>query len=209
LNVMQFVPISYQPDPSPSDSSLDSSHNSREQQTSTSIRRSKLPLSPKSSIRSRRQSQICGVPLLETQLIPSLRDTIDRMTRLPTRVVSAAVPPTPPPRERSCDSLNKSNSSAASKPLSPTFQCNSSFSPNDHGPTQNVETVVLQPKSAPLNLKSALRSPKTPKTVASPSQGSPALRSVKSILCKKVKSPPCSKNQGISSKVRFWFLVST
>ncbi|KIL55619.1 hypothetical protein M378DRAFT_90630 [Amanita muscaria Koide BX008] len=195
MQYQDFVPISYQPDASPSDSSLDSEKNVRESKNASS-RRSKLPLSPKSNIRSRRQSEICGVPFLETQLIPSLRDTIDRMTRSPSRIA------TPSSRETLCDP-KKADSFVASESRSPSFQCNTPLPPSDSsGPS--METLGSPARLAPKALKSVLRSPKTPKTpktVASPpAHGSPALRSVKSMLSRKLKTPPSSKNQGISSK---------
>ena len=43
-------------------------------------------ISPRNSQREKRQSTLSGLPNIETQLLPSLRDTIDRMTRPPSRL---------------------------------------------------------------------------------------------------------------------------
>lgn len=200
MQYQDFVPVSYQPDSSASDLSLDARKRPKERHNASPMR-SKLPLSPKSTIGTKHKSQICGVPLLETQLIPSLRDTVDRMTRPPTRVATSTPSPGPPAQEhRKEDSLNTNL-------RSPNFQSNSPLPPNT-GSVHNVEMTVSHSRLAPKTLKSVLRSPKTPKAAATaaspPSQSSPALRSMRSILGKKLKTPPpaSSKTQGISSKVR-------
>ncbi|KAK2459452.1 hypothetical protein APHAL10511_008529 [Amanita phalloides] len=167
MQYQDFVPISYLPD-------FD------QRAKHASPMRSKLP----STIR---QSQICGVPLLETQLIPSLHDTIDRMTRPPTGV---AIPTSARP---SYDAKKNSGNTPSS------FQSNSPLPPST--PTHDIETTASRSRLAPKTLKSVLRSPKTPVVAtASPSQNS--LRSMKSILSKKLKMPPptSSKSRGISSK---------
>lgn len=162
--------------------------------------RSKLPLSPKSTIATQRQSQICGVPLLETQLIPSLRDTINRMTR-PPNVATSSYSPGPSGRD------DKKEDSLKTNLRTPNFQSNSPLPPNTMS-VKNAEMTESHSRLAAKTLKSVLRSPKTPKTpaaaaVSSPSQNSPALRSMRSILGKKLKTPPpaSSKPRGISSKV--------
>ncbi|KAF8623275.1 hypothetical protein AX17_007481 [Amanita inopinata Kibby_2008] len=205
MHFQDFVPVSYQPDTSASDSSLDISRSIKERQNVNPMR-SKLPLSPKSSIRSRRQSQIQGVPLLETQLIPSLRDTIDRMTRPPSRVAST---PTLGPPARDSPHDPKNSDPAADTYRSPNFQSNSPL-PSSNGPVHAVELNASRSKLTPKTkiLKSVLRSPKSPSSIRTPSQDTHSPLSVKSILGKKLKSPQIQgsgspKNRGISSK-DFW-----
>ncbi|KAJ7119637.1 hypothetical protein C8R44DRAFT_878049 [Mycena epipterygia] len=60
-----------------------------------SIHSGKTGASPNaSSARSKRESHMTNLPLVEAQLLPSLRDTIDRMTRAPSRIFA---PPSSPP----------------------------------------------------------------------------------------------------------------
>lgn len=113
-----------------------------------------------------RESQILNLPLVESQLLPSLRDTIDRMTRLPSR---------PDPKSPSL------TATPASMPAGP-----SSPRPADH---KSRSKLPMKPA-----LKSALKPP-TPRLL-SPSPrneppppairpGVPSLRSVRSLLKRK------------------------
>ena len=198
MQYQDFVPMSYQPDFSASDLSLETGKRSKERHNGSPMR-SKLPLSPKSTIATKHQSQICGVPLLETQLIPSLRDTINRMTR-PPNVATSSCSPGPSARDEPKEDSLKTNL------RTPNFQSGSPLPPNTIS-AQNVEITESHSRLAAKTLKSVLRSPKTPKTPATavlpPTQNSPALRSMRSILGKKLKTPPpaSSKPRGISSKV--------
>ncbi|KAF8870310.1 hypothetical protein CPB85DRAFT_751440 [Mucidula mucida] len=51
--------------------------------------------------RNKRESQLVNLPMVETQLLPSLRDTIDRMTRPPSRVSPSTLRVTQPRLEQS------------------------------------------------------------------------------------------------------------
>ncbi|KAJ7117886.1 hypothetical protein C8R43DRAFT_1112682 [Mycena crocata] len=98
----------------------------------------------------KRESHMTNLPLVEAQLLPSLRDTIDRMTRPPSRMF----PPSSPPAN-DANVYEPSPESAASRtrqrstPTQRSIDSTNSFSPPP-------------PPSTPKPLKSALRPP-TPK----------------------------------------------
>jgi hypothetical protein len=78
-----FMPISQH---SPETSSPDSSSEYKlPKDTRFSFIAEARIISPRSSQREKRQSTLAGLPNIEAQLLPSLRDTIDRMTRSPSR----------------------------------------------------------------------------------------------------------------------------
>jgi hypothetical protein len=186
-NYNSFMPISY---PTALEISSDSSFEFR---ASSSRHGNKSSSSRGSSIRSKRQSQMAGLPLLEAQLLPSLRDTIDRMTRSP---VSAASSPSPvgvtrPDNPAHSNNVRSTRSSSLSSdpPASTTSQSDTSTTPTsshlsfaytrstpdpisfniNSSPMAPVENLTprskLPSKSA---LKSALRPP-TPKLFSTPS----------------------------------------
>ncbi|PFH49625.1 hypothetical protein AMATHDRAFT_4710 [Amanita thiersii Skay4041] len=194
MSYQPFVPVSCHLEQS-NTTTLEFGDGVKERSTS----RSKLPLASKSNFRTKRQSQILGVPLLETQLIPSLRDTIDRMTRPPPRVASSFSSSAPPELPNNYNIPLIPPCSPAMQPISP-LSC-------DKKSGQSVEMTISNSKLAPKKLKSALRSPKCPSPSVTSPQDSPSLRSVKSILMKKPKTPTCetpptpksTKSKGISS----------
>ena len=170
-------------------------------------------ISPRNSQREKRQSTLTGLPNIETQLLPSLRDTIDRMTRPPSR---------PPPSQP-----NQTDASAhRGRPPDPAdvVSVHDPRQMRSHHPTTEVDWMTDAPEitlsshsndTPPLvastpklkapsysALKSSLRTP-TPKLpppdnaithtpVQHASGGS--LRSVKSFLGRKISftTPPSS-----------------
>ncbi|KAH7914933.1 hypothetical protein BJ138DRAFT_1078560 [Hygrophoropsis aurantiaca] len=93
--------------------------------SNSSHRASRVPRSHKSSghLRDKRKSQAEDLGLLEAQLLPSLRDTIDRMTRPPSRVdlsISSDVYcPALLERSPSCSSSSITSSTRAKTPINP------------------------------------------------------------------------------------------
>ncbi len=108
----------------------------------------------------RRESQMMNLPMVETQLLPSLRDTIDRMTRPPSRAASSHT--TPSPAQLSVKSFHVERtlspsmapSSPRSRPVTPQPPCPS---PMEEPMTPKAKQGAPKPV-----LKSALRAP-TPK----------------------------------------------
>ncbi|KAF7361401.1 DH domain-containing protein [Mycena sanguinolenta] len=90
---------------------------------------------------SKRESHMTNLPFVEAQLLPSLRDTIDRMTRPPSRPF---VPPSPP------------------EPDVDTSEPSPEYIPAAQVPDDPASCFTEAPSSTPKPLKSALRAP-TPK----------------------------------------------
>ena len=205
-----FMPVSY---PTEMEATSDSSF---EFNVSTSRQRdrSSSSTSRNSSVRSKRQSHIAGLPLLEAQLLPSLRDTIDRMTRSP---ASAGLSPSPVDATRADSSkpLNNVRSTRSSSfssdppatshpdssttPTSP-FAYNAGSTPssihsNMMAPVEDLTQRSKLPTKS--TLKSALRPP-TPKLFpgSSPVPGAPtdsysagvSLKSVRSMIRRKLST---------------------
>ncbi|KAJ7577970.1 hypothetical protein C8J56DRAFT_1060654 [Mycena floridula] len=148
---------------------------------------------PDSASRPKRQSQIGNLPLVETQLLPSLRDTIDRMTRPPSR-----------------NHLEKPKNIRSERSLSPR-PCPTSPNPSKIEPsTPKAKQVPLKPP-----LKSALRTPtlnskisspkpeyilETPPPLSSNSYGGAALKSVRSLLRRKSSASSATAPEPISKR---------
>ncbi|KAF9018361.1 hypothetical protein BDZ89DRAFT_351280 [Hymenopellis radicata] len=114
--------------------------------------------------RNKRESQLVNLPMVETQLLPSLRDTIDRMTRPPSRASPSTLKVAQPRLEQSPSHADYSRSPRPRTPLTPKPSAS-------HPPPEEPPSTPRTPKSV---LKSALRAP-TPK-VSEPSSPSPAQR---------------------------------
>lgn len=140
--------------------------------------------------RQRRESQIQNLPFLETQLLPSLRDTIDKMTRPPSRMNNSSS------NSNSCSTptfkfQSSEEDSSISPYLSPHLKAPSVYALDDRPTTP--KQIYTQKAGV---LKSALKSP-TPKISSSSLQSesaspSPAmstsggaLKSVRSLLRRK------------------------
>src|ERR1700722_859828 len=188
-------PLHQQPRPSASNSSSENKVFTSAGNNSTSA--------PSSTSRQKRQSDLGSIPLLETHLLPSLKDTIDRMTKPPIRSrADMATPPIafelpratsrPPSAAFSSPSPSSTNSSAlrSSTPL-PSAHRKSLPVPTSPRPSipKYADACAPKPKTKS-TLKSALK-PATPKlnpqypearsTPPSPSPGM-SLRSTRSII---------------------------
>ncbi|KAG7085627.1 hypothetical protein E1B28_003174 [Marasmius oreades] len=150
--------------------------------------------SPQSNSRSpesrqKRESQILNLPLVESQLLPSLRDTIDRMTRPPSRAHSKAGPTTPTFKISS--EFDSVWPVATSRPHTP--QCHLTLKHTSEESLSVSEPSTPKPThSTPKSvLKSALRSPNPrgkpehTEVVTSPSGSGVTLKSVRSLLRRK------------------------
>lgn len=170
-------------------------------------------ISPRNSQREKRQSTLTGLPNIETQLLPSLRDTIDRMTRPPSRPPPSQTNQTDasahrgrPPDPADVISLHDSRQMRSHHPapeidwMSDAPEITLSSHSNDTPPLVASTPKLKAPSHSPL--KSSLRTP-TPKLsppdnaithtpVQHASGGS--LRSVKSFLGRKISftTPPSS-----------------
>ncbi|KXN83255.1 hypothetical protein AN958_01660 [Leucoagaricus sp. SymC.cos] len=179
----RFMPVSYLPDPSSSDSSFE-------------FRRSNLNTSPgslstKSTVRRKRQSQITGLPQIEAQLLPSLRDTISRMTRPPS-CLSPAIPIVKD------DGISRSLHHHLHDSPDHTDH-HSDFSSNaHHGCLELAQTPRAQPPTPKRVLTPVYPSADSedrrqdtsrPDTIVGrPSMRTPTLRSVKSLLTRKLST---------------------
>lgn len=210
-----FMPVSYPSDSeATSNSSFEfkSTFNSRYSSSSEQKRSS----SSRSGSSGKFQSHITGLPELEAHLLPSLRDTIDRMTRPPSRVGS---PPRPesvfnPRIPKSSNNILSSqllppldSATLEAKGLSVAAAAHSYYhAPSTSEPSEiHLDTAVtpLEMSTSRTNLpvksslKSALRPP-TPKLFSGtspspghspqPSPGGVSLKSVRSILRRKTSS---------------------
>ncbi|RDB22057.1 hypothetical protein Hypma_010962 [Hypsizygus marmoreus] len=127
-----FIPVTYASEVESTDSSFDSKPTSGVR--FSSLDKEKQSLSSKPSIRAKRHSVITGLPQLETHLLPSLRDTIDRMTRSPTTRAGSSSSP----RNGSHLELRSSSNSAwSSRPPSPS----------DASPTSHFDDSATTPEN--------------------------------------------------------------
>ncbi|KAK0187281.1 hypothetical protein F5146DRAFT_985383 [Armillaria mellea] len=190
-----YMPVS-QPD---SDSSFEFQPRSEKRFTMTSSK-NKL---------NKRESQMMNLPMVETQLLPSLRDTIDRMTRPPSRAASSHTAPLP--AQLSVKSFY------VDRTLSPNMAPSSLRSPRPVTPQLPSPSPIEEPmtpkaKQGPPKpvLKSALRAP-TPKLFspkvdsAEPMlpasfTGASALRSVRSLLRRKSSTTSSTTCESIVPK---------
>ncbi|KAF7328884.1 DH domain-containing protein [Mycena venus] len=132
----------------PISSNSDSSFEFRNSEKSKPVENKRFSISgggSKSASRnaSKRESHMTNLPLVEAQLLPSLRDTIDRMTRPPSRIFTPSSPPE-----------NDVNANKLLPVVPPTAQI-----PAIDNPSYSISPL---PPSTPKPLKSALRAP-TPK----------------------------------------------
>lgn len=206
-----FMPITYLAgDNSDSESSFEFKHVS---ETRPSLDRKPSKASIELAPRQRRLSQMANLPQVEAQLLPSLRDTINRMTRPPSHITPQSSPahsfrfeesksgriertfsPCPPPTEPN-ESRWKSPRIQTSRPSTPRTPSTAEQPPDE---PLTPKAKQLPPKSA---LKSALRAP-TPKlfspkpdvadTSSSPHIEGSALRSVRSLLRRKSSASSAS-----------------
>ncbi|KAL0576636.1 Protein T2 [Marasmius crinis-equi] len=114
--------------------------------------------------RRKRESQISNLPMVESQLLPSLRDTIDRMTRPPSRSYSKTGPSTPT-LKISTDADSYWPIATESSPRPPSRPYTPQSHPTKYAPEDSL-AVSSQPSTPKLAsstpksaLKSALRSP--------------------------------------------------
>ncbi|KAK7460497.1 Protein T2 [Stygiomarasmius scandens] len=158
--------------------------------------------SPCVSALKRRQSQYSNLPLVEAQLLPSLRDTIDRMTRPPSRAAVSPLSPIPTPNTptlRISHDDHDETPNSYSSPRSRTPLVSESSMNYDRASIVNQPSTpkpAQTPKSA---LKSALRTPtsssKSSSSKAEDAHGNASssqspgvgstLRSVRSLLMRK------------------------
>ena len=164
-----------------------------------------------SSKSSKRKSQLADLPLVEAQLVPSLRDTVDRMTNSPSSPAQhPIIYPYTPSYQDSHDPFPSSSQHQPYPSTSPARQrpqivpIKTSFTP----PTGSVQrfpnvlessripTPVGMAKAKP-NLKPALKNTVTSTSWCSGGQGSPtraspsrSLRSVKGIIGRKMPQIP-------------------
>ncbi|KAK0440596.1 hypothetical protein EV421DRAFT_780588 [Armillaria borealis] len=157
----------------------------------------------------KRESQMMNLPMVETQLLPSLRDTIDRMTRPPSRAASSQT--TPSPAQLSVKSFH------VDRTLSPSMAPSSPRSPRPVTPQPPCPSPIEEPmtpkakQGAPKPvLKSALRAP-TPKLFSPKNDsaepalpasftGASALRSVRSLLRRKSSTTSSTTCESIVPK---------
>ncbi|KAJ3824333.1 hypothetical protein F5880DRAFT_1560595 [Lentinula raphanica] len=187
-----YFPVSYLSSTSSDPSSFDSNDNHPTQSRS---RKSSVD-----SFRKKRESQIHNLPLVEAQLLPSLRDTINKMTRPPSRVAASSNSNTPTitlSRQTGSEEYTSSGGSIDASPFpppSPRLKPPSTRMPTAGEDRPTTPSRIMTPKSGSA-LKSALKAP-TPKisSYASPtptsasSPGGGALRSVRSLLRRKSSS---------------------
>ncbi|KAF5375847.1 hypothetical protein D9615_008234 [Tricholomella constricta] len=181
-----FMPVGY-----PSDA--ESASNSSIEFNVSATRRSPGKEKQSSSRRGRRQSLINDLPQLEANLLPSLRDTINRMTRPPSRTGLSASSESAshlgvPKPVRSSRSLSPSGTSESNPKTShfdeyPTFEPSTPqpSSSSDSIPAKTAEILMPrtnQPPKPPL--KSALRPP-TPKMFTKACNDYPTGTSTKSV----------------------------
>ncbi|KAJ3994859.1 hypothetical protein F5050DRAFT_1771157 [Lentinula boryana] len=186
-----YMPISYLSSASSDPSSFDFNDN---QSIESRSRKSSVD-----SSRKKHESQIQNLPLVEAQLLPSLRDTIDKMTRPPSRMTVPSNSNTPIITLSRKNGSEDYSSGSGSIDVSPYPTPSPRLKPppavlrmptagEDRPTTPNRPTT---PKTGSV-LKSALKAP-TPKISSSPSPtptpgsspGGAALRSVRSLLRRK------------------------
>ncbi|KAJ6558143.1 hypothetical protein B0H19DRAFT_129835 [Mycena capillaripes] len=132
----------------------------------------------KAASRSKRESHMTNLPLVEAQLLPSLRDTIDRMTRPPSR---AFPPPSPPEHD-----VNANESSPASPPRTQLpDDASFSFSPPALSTPKPLKSALRAPTP-----KLQLRSPRSPTPAAPPAPTSRLPSASKTSADASTPSPP-------------------
>ncbi|KAJ6516790.1 hypothetical protein C8R47DRAFT_405047 [Mycena vitilis] len=151
-----FMPIS---------SNSDSSFEFGETQKPKPLESKRFSIGTKASSRSQRESHMTNLPLVEAQLLPSLRDTINRMTRPPSRnfhaesppvnhvVPNENYPPSPPmaqPYDTGAPSTPKPLKSALRAPT-PKLQLRSPRSPAPAAPSSATSSRVASGSSARQN----------------------------------------------------------
>ncbi|EKM76359.1 hypothetical protein AGABI1DRAFT_131444 [Agaricus bisporus var. burnettii JB137-S8] len=193
-----FMPVSYIPNTSSSESSFEIKHPPTNHYNNSHA--------SKSSKLEKRQSQITGLPQLEANLLPSLRDTVGRMTRAPPPVAPSqyafAQDDDPrQPREHASSVLKSNNppsdfSSNAHDPR--LLQKREFLSPRDPPPSDDSCSIHSTPprtkglKSTPRTLTPrTFQGQETPRadSGAASSPRHTSLRPIKSILTR--KSPTC------------------
>jgi hypothetical protein len=183
-------------------------------------------MSSKSS--SKRKSQLADLPLIEAQLVPSLRDTVDRMTNFPN---SQAQPPVffphAPWQQNSHDPL-PSSSQLQPYPSTPPTRQTPQMGPTNAGPTplppvpriphvlesSRIPTPVAAAKTKP-NLKPALKNAVASTSVStvsssgqgsqsSPTKASPSrsFRSVRGFIGRKTPQIPAESAQSDTTSVQ-------
>lgn len=205
-----FMPVSYIPETSSSESSFETGH--------PPANHSNHSHASKSTRLEKRQSQITGLPQLEANLLPSLRDTVVRMTRPPARIA--------PLRSAFMhdDDLQESQKPASRIPFkSKSNNHPSDFSSNAHDPRPVQKRGFLSPRDPPPSDDSSIDStpPKTKKLLrltphtltprttfqgqetpradsgAAPSTIRPSPRPIKSILACKSPITPTTTSVGL------------
>ncbi|KAJ7485151.1 hypothetical protein B0H11DRAFT_2018302 [Mycena galericulata] len=138
-----------------------------------------------SSSRSKCESHMTNLPLVEAQLLPSLRDTIDRMTRPPSRILAPSSSPPP-------NGPDPNEVAPGSSPYSPSPrtwpQDSSTHMDNAHSPPPPLP-------STPKLLKSALRLPTPKLQLRSPRSSTPTAPPATSRL------PSAPGNNGLGSSI--------
>ncbi|KAJ3746083.1 hypothetical protein DFH05DRAFT_1483662 [Lentinula detonsa] len=186
-----YMPVSYLSSASSDPSSFDFNDN---QSIESRSRKSSVD-----SSRKKRESQIHNLPLVEAQLLPSLRDTIDKMTRPPSRMTGSSNSNTPTitfSRKNGSEDYSSGSGSIDVSPYAPPSPRLKPPSTVTRMPTAGEDRPTTPnrpttPKTGSV-LKSALKAP-TPKISSSPSPtptpvsspGGAALRSVRSLLRRK------------------------
>jgi hypothetical protein len=160
-----------------------------------------------------------GIPNLETQLLPSLRDTIHRMTCTPSS--SSQYKSGGETDKRASRSQSRRNSPSSTLAAMPKDSRSQIYSPrnNDMAMSPNIYSEQSTPTTSRLKapvksaLKSSFRSPisasASPKPsvtpIASPSMAGSSLRSMKSLLSRKCSGTlksPFNSSKASSRKVR-------
>ena len=210
----RFMPISYLPDPSPSDSSLEL--------RSTEIHTTTGSSTNKSPNRGKRQSQITGLPQIEAQLLPSLRDTIDKMTRPPSRLAPPVtiVPESSMSRRAnrhkryengvhySDFSSNAYDRSMLSRPRRGLIP--KTFSPGKYSikPTASPVLSSLNPEQKSSSYEDSQGTPRPGPVPQKASVATSTLRSVKSLPIRKLSTNPPTAVSSPESRKRTLFRVS-
>ena len=175
-----------------------------------------------SSKSSKRKSQLADLPLVEAQLVPSLRDTIDRMTNSPSSPAQHPIMfPHAPLQQNPHDPL-PSSSRHQPYPSTPPARQHPEMSPTKITSTppaslsrypnvlesSRIPTPVAVAKAKP-NLKPALKSTATSTSLWCSGQGSPtkaspsrSLRSVKGIIGRKMPQIPAEPVPSDSTRVQ-------
>lgn len=220
----QFMPVSYTPDTSSSESSFEF-RPSRQPPTNHSNHRSPAR-SSKSTRREKRQSQIAGLPQIEAHLLPSLRDTIVKMTRPPSRLapLQSAFAPSDDLREPqhlepygNPDLGNHHDDFSSNAHHARHTQKYQEFlSPRDPPPSDDACSIKdMTPKLKSLGLTPRTPTPRSFQGQETPrsdfginSGGLPSLRPVKSLLARKtsIKTTPTGLLKKPILKVRCFFL---